>query len=209
MSDKPITIDIIGNIAPFQSKITHSDMILDELVVREIATKKDITYNVDQLHILINELIEDLSVVEKDVKEVVGEAEVSLKSITKKAATFKKRINLEMGGVLSTIRSVVSTGRSVFSALGGALDPLQESMVMAIEVGLTSALAIHRQMEAATFGLSGALTVGLSGLAIAMAGAAVLNTSRGMEDAKAMAQRSVAALQQIESTLTSQQIWNG
>ena len=143
-----------------------------------------------------------------------NEAEAQLNILQTKLDTFAreeaemiKKFDRAVIGMMNTMRGLTALFRSTLAYFGLTLDPIQDAILMSIQTSLTAALAIHRTLEASTLGISGAVTIGLSMLAITMSVAAIGQASSGMADAKAQTDRAIGIMAQVESIISTSQIW--
>lgn len=133
--------------------------------------------------------------------------QVKLDEFARKEVAMVKKFDKAVIGMMVTIRSLTTLFRGVLVYFGLTLDPIQDAIIMAIQTSMTAALAIHRTLEAATLTLSGVVTIGLSVLAIGMSIAAIGQAHAGMADARASTDRAALLMTQIESIISTSQIW--
>ncbi len=133
--------------------------------------------------------------------------QAKLDDFARKEVAMVKRFDRAVLGMMVTMRSLTSLFRGVLTYFGLTLDPIQDAILMAIQTSMTAALAIHRTLEASTMGLSGVVTIGLSVLAITMSVAAIGQATAGMADARAQTDKAALLMTQIESIISTSQIW--
>ncbi len=141
-----------------------------------------------------------------------GEAQLNalqakLDRFAREEVAMVKKFDKAVLGMMVTMRSLTSLFRGVLVYFGLTLDTIQDAILMAIQTSMTAALAIHRTLEAATLGVAGVVTIGLSVLAITMSVAAIGQATAGMADARAQTDRAALLMTQVESIISTSQIW--
>lgn len=142
-------------------------------------------------------ILADLSQPRSEMAAVQGEITKTVRGWS----TVKAKIQTEMQGIMRTMYGVVGTYRAMLTYFDISLDPIQDSIIAGIQTSLMAALAIHREMEAATLGLAGVVTIGLSLVSIAMAATAIMQATLGIDEARADTQKAIGLMTSLQSTI--------
>ncbi|GAF84420.1 unnamed protein product [marine sediment metagenome] len=148
-------------------------------------------------------VVADTMLAEASIKDLNRQ----LDSFTSKEARVRRDFTKSVRGMMNTMRSLAGLFRSTMSYFGQTLDPVQEAILTSIYTSLTAILAMHRALEATTVGVAGAVTVGLSMLAMGMSIAAIGAAQSGMDDARAQTDRAMNLMIQLETVIATSQIW--
>lgn len=145
------------------------------------------------------QILADYSQTRSEMAAVQGEVDNTVRGWS----LAKAKIKQEIGGIMRTMYGVVGTYRAMLTYFNISLDPIQESIIVGIQTSLMAAMTIHREMEAATLGLAGVVTIGLSLISIAMAAQAVMMATMGMDDARAQTQKSITLMTNMQATIST------
>ena len=145
----------------------------------------------------------NMSEAETEMARVQKQADAVTQDWAKKHTTMKREIQT----VTMTIRSTISVFRSVLSVMGLSLTPVQQAIVGSIETLMVTIFAMHRALDTATMGISAALTATLSIIAFGISLAAIDQANRGMTDAQAQMQRSVALMDSLAALTHTSGRW--
>ena len=137
----------------------------------------------------------DLSDAETEMARVQKQADAVTADWAKKQTTMKHEIRM----AVMTVRSVVSVFRSALSVMGISLSPVQQAIIGSIETLCITIVAMHRALDVATMGVSAAVTAALSIIAFGISLAAIDQANRGMADAQAQMNKSVALMDSLQS----------
>lgn len=140
-------------------------------------------------------------------RDRINKDQMLLDEFTRKEAAVRKKFHASIRGMMNTMRSLTGLFRMTMSYFGQTLDPIQEAIVTSIYTSLTAILAMHRALEASTVGVAGVVTIGLSALAMGMSIVAIGAAHAGMADAKAQTDKTMNLLIQMESLITTSQVW--
>ena len=122
--------------------------------------------------------------------------------VVSKWVRVKRVLKREIRDIMYTMQQAIGVGKQVLEYFGVVLDPIQESLVNAIIVSLTSAITIHRMLDVSTGGLSAAVTIGLSAGVAIMAWVAVGQAMSGMDESRAQLEKTQNLISSIENLIT-------
>lgn len=115
----------------------------------------------------------------------------------------KQKVKAEIRGVIGSMQAFTNLFVNVLNNLGVALDPVGTAIVAAIQTTLASVLAMHRVLEAGSFGVMAGATIAMSAIAIGMAGTAIAAAAVGMNDMRRSMDQSITTAQSALTLVTS------
>ena len=139
-------------------------------------------------------------IVETDVDEKVKIAEAKRNKIVRDWARTERTIDQQIARLNLRVNATINTIRVVYRAFGNSLTPIQDALVNAILTTLAAALSIHRTLEAATLGVAGVITIGLSVTSVSLSLVAIQAATEGMNESKAAVDRAQAAIDSLQVT---------
>lgn len=144
-----------------------------------------------------------LNVIWDKAKQEMADMEIQVNKIGALWQRVKQKVKSEIRGVIGSMQAFVNLFSNVLQSMGIALDPVGVAIVAAIQTTLASVLAMHRVLEASSFGVMAVATVAMSAIAIGMAGGAITAAMLGMDQMKSSMNSAVTTANSAVSLVTS------
>lgn len=126
-------------------------------------------------------------------------------AVVREWAQKRRQMERELQQTVSTINSVISLFRNAARMFGVVLDPVQEAMLMTIQAGLDTALAVAAMMSSTGVGTAAGAIV--ASIAFSMSIVATAQAAAGIDDAQRQFAAVDATLASLERSIYSFSRW--